>query len=183
MSIFDALEHVPDAPTWRCPHCRTLQPESSRCRACQRSAVSCATCQRYRRSLVGDVGFCAHDPARSPLTGDEVRPCWVAEEVAPLPAGGLFEAVTSSLASDGPHGPRASQVDGIVAGMPISGGATPSGGLRSGSAEAAREVDLSAMLVDGARAEHAGGLLEAPHVAPLGSLEPGGRRRASRDRA
>jgi hypothetical protein len=78
MSIFDHPDDVPAVATWRCPHCATLQPESTRCWACGRSPMTCATCRYYRRSVVGPVGFCGLDPTRALLAGDEVRPCWQA---------------------------------------------------------------------------------------------------------
>ncbi len=84
------MKRVADVPTWRCPHCRTLQPESTSCRACGRSAISCRTCHLFSISVVGGLGFCASDTARTPLTGDEVRPCWVGHAQVRLPAGGLF---------------------------------------------------------------------------------------------
>jgi hypothetical protein len=84
------VKRVADGSTWRCPHCRTLQPESTTCRACGRSAVSCRTCHLFSISVVGGLGFCASDAARAPLTGDEVRPCWVGHAQVRSPAGGLF---------------------------------------------------------------------------------------------
>jgi hypothetical protein len=98
MSAFDPAERVADALTWRCPHCRTLQPESTSCRACGRSAVSCRTCHLFGDSVVGGLGFCASDAARTPLTGDEMRACWVGRDHARLPAGGLFAEQLPALA-------------------------------------------------------------------------------------
>jgi hypothetical protein len=63
-------------PTWRCPHCQTPQPESSRCWVCKRSSTSCATCRHFRRAIAGQFGFCALDRQRLPLAGDEIRGCW-----------------------------------------------------------------------------------------------------------
>ena len=40
--------------------------------------MTCATCRYYRRSVVGQVGFCGLDRTRALLAGDEVRPCWQA---------------------------------------------------------------------------------------------------------
>jgi hypothetical protein len=53
--------------------------------------VSCASCHRFRRSIASDLGYCADDAARSPLSGEEVRSCW---EDAPsaTPGPGLFDA-------------------------------------------------------------------------------------------
>jgi hypothetical protein len=78
MSIFDHPDDVPTVATWRCPHCATLQPESTRCWACDRSPMTCATCRYYRRSVIGPVGFCGLDRTRALLAGDEVRACWQA---------------------------------------------------------------------------------------------------------
>jgi hypothetical protein len=64
--------------TWRCPHCATLQAESSRCFLCGRSATTCASCVSFRRSLVDGLGYCALDRRREPLTGEEQRGCWSA---------------------------------------------------------------------------------------------------------
>ena len=63
-------------PMWRCPHCQTPQPESSRCWVCKRSSTSCATCRHFRRAIAGQFGFCALDRQRLPLVGDEIRGCW-----------------------------------------------------------------------------------------------------------
>jgi hypothetical protein len=62
--------------TWRCPHCLTVQGETSRCFLCGRSATSCGTCANFRTSVVGGVGYCALDKKRLPLSGAEQRPCW-----------------------------------------------------------------------------------------------------------
>lgn len=63
-------------PSWRCPHCSTPQPESSRCWVCHRSSTSCGTCRHFRGSVAARVGFCGLDRRRQPLRGDEVRACW-----------------------------------------------------------------------------------------------------------
>jgi len=68
--------------TWRCPNCRTVQVDASSCFLCNRSATSCGTCVRFRRSLVGGLGYCAADPGREPLTGEERRPCWTGQAEA-----------------------------------------------------------------------------------------------------
>jgi hypothetical protein len=62
--------------TWRCPHCATVQAESSRCFLCGRSSTSCGTCVNFRPSVVGGVGYCVLDKRREALRGDEQRPCW-----------------------------------------------------------------------------------------------------------
>jgi hypothetical protein len=67
-------------PMWRCPHCGAPQPESSRCWVCHRSSTSCLTCRHFRSAVVAKVGYCALDRTRSPLTGDEIRPCWEASQ-------------------------------------------------------------------------------------------------------
>jgi hypothetical protein len=147
MSIFDPGP-VADVPTWRCPHCRTLQPEASRCRACQRPAVSCATCRRYRRSLLQDLGSCADDPARTPLRGDTQRACWTTDEAAVLPPGGMFERLAPTPGPDKPATP-----DGIDLGSPSA------------------HADASPTLLAAQPAALAGRLLDAPPVAPTGNLE------------
>jgi hypothetical protein len=76
VSIFDHPDDVPPVATWRCPHCATLQPESTRCWACERTPMTCATCRYFRKSVIGPVGFCGLDRTRSILSGDEVRTCW-----------------------------------------------------------------------------------------------------------
>jgi hypothetical protein len=71
--------------SWRCPHCRVAQPETSRCWVCQRSTTSCDTCRHYRRAVAPGLGFCGLDRRRVPLLGDEMRACW--EAAAGLAAG------------------------------------------------------------------------------------------------
>jgi hypothetical protein len=71
---------------WRCPHCATPQPESSRCWVCRRSTTSCATCRHFRKGVAGGLGLCGLDPRREALDGTEMRPCWIAEPAAPDPA-------------------------------------------------------------------------------------------------
>ena len=63
---------------WHCPHCGAPQAESARCWVCRRSSTTCSTCRNYRVSLAADVGFCALDRRRLPLTGLELRGCWAA---------------------------------------------------------------------------------------------------------
>ncbi len=72
-------------PLWRCPHCATPQPESSRCWLCGRSTTTCAACRHYRRAVAGGLGLCGLNPRRLALRGTEVRPCW--EAVPPVDAG------------------------------------------------------------------------------------------------
>lgn len=157
MSIFDPVERIPDAPTWRCPHCRTLQPETSRCRGCSRAAVSCASCHYFRPSFVGTLGFCANDPAREPLGGHEVRPCWLSLGATPAPDGGLLDALLSpstvATARPAPSMPAVLSVPPSVQ-QPVG-------------AEC-----------DRARTELRDRLVEAPHVAPAGALVSELRRRS-----
>jgi hypothetical protein len=62
---------------WRCPNCGTPQPVTARCWVCRRSSTSCATCQHFRTSVAARIGYCGLDRAREPLSGGEVRSCWV----------------------------------------------------------------------------------------------------------
>ena len=82
--------------TWRCPHCRTVQGDSSRCFLCGRSATSCGTCANFRQSVVGGLGFCGLDKKREAPTGAEQRECWTGGDV---PAEGVFAALIE--ATDG----------------------------------------------------------------------------------
>jgi len=43
---------------------------------CRRSSTTCSTCRHFRGSLAADVGWCALDRRRRPLTGLEHRGCW-----------------------------------------------------------------------------------------------------------
>jgi hypothetical protein len=61
---------------WHCPHCGALQAEAARCWVCRRSSTTCSTCRNFRVSLATDVGYCALDRRRRPLTGLELRGCW-----------------------------------------------------------------------------------------------------------
>lgn len=90
-------------PSWRCPHCSTPQPESSRCWVCHRSSTSCGTCRHFRGSVAARVGFCGLDRRRQPLDGDEVRACWEdgALPVPPDPAiPGLLDLLTIRALGD-----------------------------------------------------------------------------------
>ncbi len=78
MSVFGHPDTVEAAPSWRCPGCGTLQPETARCWRCDQPAFACVTCHFYRPSVAADFGTCAQDPARMPLPADEVRSCWEA---------------------------------------------------------------------------------------------------------
>jgi len=72
---------------WRCPHCGAPQAETARCWVCHRSSTTCSTCRHFRTALAADVGWCALDPKRLPLTGLEQRGCWQ-ERLHGEPAGG-----------------------------------------------------------------------------------------------
>jgi hypothetical protein len=66
----------PAMASWRCPHCDAPQPETARCWVCHRSTTSCSTCLHFRRAIAANIGYCALDKGRAPLTGAEERPCW-----------------------------------------------------------------------------------------------------------
>jgi hypothetical protein len=61
---------------WHCPHCGAPQAETARCWVCRRSSTTCSTCRHFRASLATDLGYCALDRKRLPLTGRELRGCW-----------------------------------------------------------------------------------------------------------
>jgi hypothetical protein len=61
---------------WHCPHCGAPQAETARCWVCRRSSTTCSTCRHFRTSLAPDIGYCALDRKRQPLTGRELRGCW-----------------------------------------------------------------------------------------------------------
>jgi len=160
VSIFDHPDVVPAAPTWRCPHCRTLQPEASRCRACSRAAVTCATCHLYRRSVATDLAYCATDRAHTPLDSDEVCARWEATpglDAAP----GLFDDLE------------------MIASAPQSHAAAPSSKPSPPAAVAPEELPIPAW----EPATPPGGLVEAPHVAPGLQLMSEVQRRSRRSRA
>lgn len=101
MSIFDGRDTVATPPSWRCPHCGQLQSEASRCWRCGRSAVTCSTCHRFRPAVADALGYCAADRARTPLSGDEIEPCWEAVAVTPT-ANGLFDALEMGSVTSAP---------------------------------------------------------------------------------
>ena len=72
---------------WHCPHCGAPQAETARCWVCRRSSTTCSTCRHFRTSLSADVGWCALDPKRLPLTGLEQRGCWQERHAAVVDAG------------------------------------------------------------------------------------------------
>lgn len=61
---------------WHCPHCGAPQAETARCWVCRKSSTTCSTCRHFRLSLSAEVGWCALDAKRKPLTGLEQRGCW-----------------------------------------------------------------------------------------------------------
>lgn len=66
---------------WRCPHCGAPQAETARCWVCRKSSTTCSTCLNFRGALAGELGWCALDPRRQPLSGRELRGCWVERPV------------------------------------------------------------------------------------------------------
>lgn len=84
--------------SWRCPHCGQLQSGASRCWRCERAVDSCSTCHRFRRAVATDLGYCAADRGRSPLGGDEVRPCWEATAAVPSVSGLFTELDVAAVA-------------------------------------------------------------------------------------
>lgn len=109
---------------------------------------------------MGALGFCATDPTREPLGGHEVRPCWVSLGATSAPDGGLLDDLLS------PSTAAATQpAPGTPAGVP----AFPS---------VQQPVDAED---DQARSKRRGRLVEAPHVAPAGTLVSEPRRRSGQD--
>jgi hypothetical protein len=86
---------------WHCPHCGAPQAETARCWVCRRSSTTCSTCRNFRVSLAPDLGFCALDRKRRPLTGRELRGCW-----AERPSVGEAQAATGAAVARDPLGPR-----------------------------------------------------------------------------
>ncbi len=72
---------------WHCPHCGAPQAETARCWVCRRSSTTCSTCRHFRRALAGDLGYCALDPRREPLTGHELRGCWAPRSATATDSG------------------------------------------------------------------------------------------------
>lgn len=81
---------------WHCPHCGAPQAETARCWVCRKSSTTCSTCRHFRPSLASEIGYCALDRARRPLTGLELRGCWTER-----PAGVGAEAASSSPPAPG----------------------------------------------------------------------------------
>ena len=119
--------------------------------------MSCASCHYFRPSFVGTLGFCATDPARDPLDGHEVRPCWLSLGAVSAPDGGLLDALLSP-----------STVATALAAPSTSAGVSAPPSVQ-------QPVDAEG---DQARSEHRGRLVEAPHVAPAGTLVSELRRRS-----
>jgi hypothetical protein len=67
---------------WHCPHCGAPQAETARCWVCRKSSTTCSTCRHFRASLATEVGYCALDRRRRPLTGRELRGCWTERPAA-----------------------------------------------------------------------------------------------------
>lgn len=86
---------------WHCPHCGAPQAETARCWVCRRSSTTCSTCRHFRASLAADVGFCALDRKRRPLTGRELRGCW-----AERPAAAEPQATATAQQNDPLGAPR-----------------------------------------------------------------------------
>ena len=148
------------ATSWRCPHCGQLQAGALRCWRCERAGDSCSTCHRCRRAVASDLGYCADDRGRTPVSGDEVRPCWEAAAAVPS-ASGLFAEL--DVAAVGP-----------VLTPPVIA-ATPPPPLRR-SAKAAKpplEEPRAAAWTE----MPVGELTDAPHVAPEPRPKPDAERR------
>ena len=128
--------------------------------------MSCASCHYFRPSFVGTLGFCATDPAREPLGGHEVRPCWLSLGATSGPDGGLLDALLSpstvATALPAPSTPAG-----------VSAPSTPAGVSAPPSVQQPSDPEG-----DQARSEHRGRLVEAPHVAPAGTLVSELRRRS-----
>jgi hypothetical protein len=73
---------------WHCPHCGAPQAETARCWVCRRSSTTCSTCRHFRTSLASELGWCALDRRRQPLTGRELRGCWEERAAAAAPIEG-----------------------------------------------------------------------------------------------
>jgi hypothetical protein len=92
---------------WHCPHCGAPQAETARCWVCRRSSTTCSTCRHFRASLATDLGYCALDRKRLPLTGRELRGCWS----QPATPG---EVQRAAGASSGPRAPEPTAPRGFV---------------------------------------------------------------------
>jgi hypothetical protein len=85
---------------WHCPHCGAPQAETARCWVCRKSSTTCSTCRHFRGSLAADLGYCALDRRRQPLTGLELRGCWEGAGARPavMPAEASSRGVASTAA-------------------------------------------------------------------------------------
>jgi hypothetical protein len=81
--------------SWRCPRCGAPQPETARCWVCRRSTTSCASCLNFRKAIAGNLGYCALDKHRTPLSGDEERGCW---ERSPTETSCAIDLVSGGVA-------------------------------------------------------------------------------------
>ena len=105
---------------WSCPHCGTPQEETARCWVCRRSTVCCATCRHVRAAVAGGMTYCGLDRLRTPIRGDEIRPCWE-----------MSDKATYSNDRSISVGAGASDPDGFVPILPpvtvagVSGGGPP----------------------------------------------------------
>lgn len=98
-------------PNWRCPHCRTPQPETARCWVCRRSTTTCGTCRYFHRAVATPPGgTCGLDFLRLPLRGDEMRGCW-----RPLVRWGRTASGTEALPQVDPLGPPLAVPGGLWA--------------------------------------------------------------------
>jgi hypothetical protein len=152
MSIFDGTREISTPLSWRCPHCRTLQAESSRCWRCSRSAINCSSCGHFRRAVVSDLGYCAMQRTRTPLGGEEVRSCWEPPQPVSSPAGlfaGLDEIEAVEPADPAPPSPATT--------------ARPAGTRPSRS-------PLLSLEAAAWREPSSGALVEAPRIEPRGRL-------------
>jgi hypothetical protein len=107
---------------WHCPHCGAPQAETARCWVCRRSSTTCSTCRHFRASLTSDIGYCALDRARRPLTGRELRGCWTQRPGATEPdAAGTRASTTTAMPSAQPMPLRGFvPVEDVAAFAPIS---------------------------------------------------------------
>lgn len=85
---------------WHCPHCGAPQAETARCWVCRRSSTTCSTCRHFRASLAADVGYCALDRRRRPLTGLELRGCWEQRPSTAEGPAGATDVTTPHGATD-----------------------------------------------------------------------------------
>jgi hypothetical protein len=150
---------------WHCPHCGVPQQETARCWVCRRSSTTCSTCRHFRPALAGDLGYCALDRHRQPLTGRELRGCW--EE---RPGGMAAAPGPSALAKLEPHRLRSAAA---------SQGMSPNLGADSGHARGFVPIELLAPIAPpagGTRRSEGPDVIEArrqgPDLDPEAPLRP-----------